>query len=72
MTDLEQSSLEDFVVETSGFMTRDLDVVFVAITLAQVLLVGFGALLFSRLDLSSLFFGQEWVSFEEVLSWTEI
>lgn len=47
------------------------DSLFVAITLAQLLLVGLGAILFSRLDLS-LLFGEELVSFEEVLSWTEI
>lgn len=52
-------------------MPRDSEYLFVAITLAQLLLVGFGAIIFSRLDLSVLF-GQELASFEEALSWTEL
>ena len=52
-------------------MLRGSEYLFVAVTLAQLLLVGFGAIIFSRLDLSVLF-GEELISFEEVLSWTEI
>lgn len=52
-------------------MPRRSEYLFVAIALAQLLLVGLGAVIFSHLDLS-LLFSQELVSFEEVLSWTEI
>jgi len=43
----------------------------VAIALVQLLLVGFGALVFSILK-SSASFSSESVSFEDVLSWTEL
>lgn len=43
----------------------------VAIALAQLLLIGFGALVFSSLK-SSASFSSESVSFEDVLSWTEL